>query len=342
MPSEKDLEQARFFCNRVAKRDRHLGKLARRANSDCYRVYDRDIPEVPLSVDRYGSAAVLYLYERPYEKPEDEERLWLGLMVEAAAAALCIDAASVRVKTRRKLGVDEQYERVRADEKAGIEGTRASRSSESPGFVVRENGLSFMVNLDEYIDTGLFLDHQKARSIVRGMAAGVRVLNLFCYTGSFSVYALAGGASAVVGVDLSRTYLAWAEKNVSINGFDDGRYRGVRADVSVYLADAASRGERFDIVVLDPPTFSNSSKMAGFLDVVRQWPLLVSDAMAVLAPEGTLLFSTNAKSLRMDTALLPGARVRDISDQTIPEGYHGHPHRTWLISPTRSCPRDPA
>ena len=168
--------------------------------------------------------------------------------------------------------------------------------------------------------------------MVLDLSAEKRVLNLFCYTGSFSVYALEGGASGVVCGDLSNTYLAWAERNIAANSLDASRYRGVRADASAFLASSAAAGEVYDVIVLDPPTFSNSKKMAGFLDVVRHWPGLLKACLDVLAPEGVILFSSNARSLRIDPSLVPGAAVLDISGRTIPEDYRGHPHRSWLVT----------
>jgi 23S rRNA (cytosine1962-C5)-methyltransferase len=322
MPSEKDSEQARYFSNRIAKRDRHLGRIARRIESDCYRVYDRDIPEVPVALDRYGDSAVLQLFERPYDKPEADERAWLDMMAEASAGALNIPLGNVHIKTRRRLGIDEQYDAAEGDTGAIPGG----------GKTVREHGLRFIVDLDSYIDTGLFMDHRPARAMIRVLSRGKRVLNLFCYTGSFSVYALAGGAASVVGVDLSNTYLAWAGRNIEANGLDSSKYRGVREDVSVFLAGSAASRELYDVIVLDPPTFSNSKKMAGFLDISRHWPDLVKACLSVLAPEGVVLFSSNARSLRVDPALLPGASILDISEKTVPEDYRGHPHRSWLIT----------
>lgn len=324
MPTDKDLEQSRFFANRVIKRDRHLGKKARKSDSDCYRVYDRDIPEVPLSLDRYGSSAVLYLHERPYQKPEAEEAEWLELMAGAAAGALGLDRPALAVKTRRRLGPEAQYERSEGN---GPDGPKPGRQLR-----VRENGLVFLVNIHDYIDTGLFMDHRPARELIRGMAGGKRVLNLFCYTGSFSVYALAGGASSVVGVDLSNTYLDWAARNVAQNGFENGPYRGVRADVSAFLAEEAARGNEYDLIVLDPPTFSNSKKMDGYLDTARHWPALVRACLALLSRDGTILFSTNARSIKLDSALVPEGAFKDISGRTIPEDFRGSPHRTWLVT----------
>lgn len=317
MPADKDLEQRAFFYNRLVKRDRHLRKWARRADCDSYRVYDRDIPEVPLALDRYGERAVLYLYERPYEKPEAEERGWLALMAEAAAEALEIAPEAVVVKSRKRLGVDEQYERIdRARELVRI----------------REQGLHFLVNLRDYLDTGLFMDHRPARAFVRRVAAGKRVLNLFCYTGSFSVYALAGGAASVTGVDLSNTYLDWARRNIEANGLPLAAYRGARADAAAFAGEEAARGARYDLIILDPPTFSNSKKMEGFLDLPRHWAGLVRSCAGALAPGGLILFSTNARELVMDPSLIAPLAVKDVSAASIPEDFKPKQHRAWLIA----------
>ena len=316
MGDAKELEQRDFFRNRLVKRDKHLRKWAKRSDTDCYRVYDREIPEVPLALDRYADAAILYHYERPYEKDPLEEDAWLALMREAAADALAIKPELVFVKTRRKLGLEEQYEK---------EGQRnVSR-------VVREQGLRFLVNLSDYLDSGLFMDHRPSRALVRAQAEGKRVLNLYAYTGSFSVYALAGGASELCAVDLSNNYIAWADDNIRFNGLPEERYRAVRADVQAFLREARASATRYDIIILDPPTFSNSKKMDGFLDVNRHWPELVRDCLAALSPDGFILFSTNSRRLEFDPGLLPGAITRDISAYSVPEDFRPKQHRAWLI-----------
>ena len=348
MPSDKDFEQAEYLAGRLAKRDRHLRKKFGRAGTDCYRAYDRDIPEIPLAIDRYGGSLVVYLFERPYEKPDVEEAAWLSLMADVAATTLGVARQDIRLKTRRRLGTDEQYEAAgngsgregralapaAGKESAGaVTGRRAGLTgvpARAP-FAVMENGLSFLVDLDTYIDTGLFMDHRPAREMVRRMASGGTVLNLFCYTGSFSVYALAGQAASVTGVDLSNTYLEWAADNVRLNAFDDGRYTGVRSDVSAFLQQARAGGRSFDLIILDPPTFSNSSMMQGYLDVNRQWASLVQACLRVLAPGGTRLFSSNSRSLKVDPLTVPEAVFSDITRQSIPEDYRGTPHRTWLV-----------
>jgi 23S rRNA G2069 N7-methylase RlmK/C1962 C5-methylase RlmI len=313
----KELEQRDYFKNRLVKRDKHLRKWAKRHDSDCYRVYDRDIPEVPLAVDRYADAAILYHYERPYEKDPLAEDAWLALMREAAAEALAIQPDLIFIKTRRKLGLEEQYEK---------EGQRnVSR-------VVREQGLKFLVNLSDYLDSGLFMDHRSSRALVRAQAMGKKVLNLYAYTGSFSVYGLAGGARELCAVDLSNNYIAWADDNIRLNGLPEERYRAVRADAQVFLREECAKGSRYDIIVLDPPTFSNSKKMEGFLDVNRHWPELVRDCLAVLSPDGFILFSSNSRKLAFDADLLPGSAVRDISAFSVPQDFRPKQHRAWLIS----------
>lgn len=317
MPDDKDIEQAGFLLNRLIKRDKHLRKWARRQGLNCWRAYDRDIPEIPLAIDRYDDAATLYLFERPYEKDEASERAWLALMKEATAEALGLDPNLVFVKTRRRLGSDEQYVRG---------------STQAVTRIAMEGGLRFKVNVSDYLDTGLFMDHRTTRAMVGARSAGRSVLNLYCYTGSFSVYALAGRAARVTGVDLSNTYLSWALDNIRLNGLPEDRYLAVKKDARAFLTDAAAAGSRYGLIVLDPPTFSNSKGMEGFLDINRQWPELVQSCLNLLEDDGNLFFSTNSRELRLDPELLTRAAVRDITASTIPEDFRGKPHRAWILS----------
>ncbi len=316
---DKNLEQKQFLANRLQKRCKHLKKWAKRLGLACYRVYDRDIPEIPLAIDRYENYVVVFLYERPYDKPEQDELAWLALMKEAIREVLEVDEQNIFVKRRKRQALDEQYERSE---------TQAVR------LIVRESGLKFYVNMSEYLDTGLFLDHRALRSLVRMRAAGKRVLNLFCYTGSFSIYALAGGASMVTGVDLSNTYLAWAQENVVLNALDENRYKSVRSDVQIFLASAKSRGEQFELIILDPPTFSNSKKTESFFDINRHWPELVQACADVLSPDGELFFSCNARGFKLRPELIPLLRSADISGETNSEDFRGTAHKAWLITHT--------
>jgi len=341
---DKTADQAVMFANRLEKQWKHLRKWARRTGVSSYRLYDRDIPEVPLACDLYTDSKTgdvhLYvaLYERPYDKDDAEEDRWLEAMRVAAADILSVPAERVHTKLRkRQRGEESQYERL---SKAGAR------------FTVAEGAAKLLVNLDDYLDTGLFLDHRPARALVHDGSAGKRVLNLFCYTGAFSVQAAVGGALAVTSVDLSKTYLAWAADNFALNGFEPGPsalrmedsasagpYAFVHADVKAYLAWAFRTGLKWDIVVCDPPTFSNSKRSVDILDVNRDWPELCRSALALLNPGGVLYFSTNSRSLKFDPDLVGGAATRqgtlveDISDASVPEDFRNKKiHRMWRFT----------
>ena len=296
---EKTDYQAQLLKNRLTKRFQHLKKWARRSDVGCYRLYDKDIPEIPLAIDIFfmqespsASEAEtylrIYLYQRPYEKDEKEETAWLEAMIQAAAQVVGVSQDKVVAKTRMRQRGSDQYEK--------------QETQDSITGIVQEQGHKFFVNLSNYLDTGLFMDHRPLRKIVEQEAQGKAVLNLFCYTASFSVYAAAGGASRVDSVDLSNTYLAWGEKNFSLNGFTDTeKYRFTRSDVTQFLKDSR---DSWDIIVLDPPTFSNSKKTKDTLDINRDWPKLVNVAIQHLNPGGTLYFSTNSRQLHFDEGLL--------------------------------------
>jgi 23S rRNA (cytosine1962-C5)-methyltransferase len=339
---EKTAAQAIMFANRLDKQYKHLRKWARRTGVSSFRLYDKDIPEIPLAVDLYTEAAGenrflhIALYERPYEKDELEEEKWMDSMKEAAAGVLDIPPDRVFTKLRRKQrGEDAQYERV---------------GSGNGKIVISEGGSKFLVNLSDYLDTGIFLDHRPLRMAVREESAGKRVLNLFCYTGAFSVHAAAGGASSVTSVDLSKTYLCWAADNLHLNGFEaiapgaghsgpapkDAKYPLVHADVKVFLAASRRAGESWDIIICDPPTFSNSKRATETLDINRDWAELCRNCLSLLTPGGTLYFSTNSRSLKFDAGLIGGAAVRedmsikDISDSSVPEDFRNRNiHRAW-------------
>ena len=322
---DSDSRQAEFLRNRILKNEKRLRRWARNEGIGALRLYDRDIPEIPLALDRYGSgsqtALVMALYERPYEKDESEEERWLALMAAVAGAALDVDPGRVFVKTRRRQRGLDQYEKAEG------------RSEE---LWVEEGGLSFLVNLSEYLDTGLFLDHRPTRAMVRAESADREVLNLFSYTGSFSVYAAAGAARSVTSVDLSNTYLAWARRNLERNGFSGTPYALVKEDVRAFLAEAARDRRTWDLIIADPPTFSNSKMSREDFDVNRDWPALLGACKAVLAPGGRLYFSTNSRRLRWDGPLA-GLPWEDISEATIPPDFRDRRvHRCWRLSAARN------
>lgn len=349
MPEDKNAYQADLLFNRLTKRYKHLKKWAKRTNVTCFRVYDRDIPEIPLAIDIFesetdmpGEPGELYaqvaLYERPYEKDEAEEDRWLNCMKQAVSDALKVPDYNIVTKVRKHQKGDAQYGKM--DER-------------SMRFVVREQGQRFMVNLSDYLDTGLFFDHRPLRLQVRNEAAKKHVLNLFCYTGAFSVYAASGRAAGVDSVDLSATYLKWAEENMKLNGHTDAaRYRFINADVLSWLYETkkallearplseaeagkqAPAAHKYDIIVLDPPTFSNSKKTENTLDINRDWPEFVNLCCTLLNNGGVLYFSTNSRRLQFDAdKLMTGWSAEDISDATIPEDFRNAKiHRCWKIT----------
>ncbi len=363
--------QAELFSNRLKKKYKELRKWARKNRISCYRLYDRDIPEVPVSLDLYEflpdgvdsvietarfmsdqnarlsandptveqgikerTYAVLYLYERPYEKSDEDEAEWLNAMAEAASAVLGIEASHIVKKSRghKSHKDDEQYQ-------------KNDSAQEISGFV-QEQGQIFRVDLTTYLDTGLFFDHRPLRTVVRDTASKKRVLNLFCYTGSFSVYAAQGNASYVESVDLSNTYLTWAKDNMKQNGFSDKkRYAFTKADCMRFLQEKAvaaksgslAKEELYDLIVLDPPTFSNSKATTDVLDINRDWPQLVKDCLNILAPGGRLYFSTNSERIKFDISKIPAKTAagtdfiwKEITEETIPQDYAGKKaHKVW-------------
>ena len=257
--------------------------------------------------------------------------MWLSAMTSAISQTLGIPSEHIITKVRRRQSGDSQYEKD---------------SGKTLSFITREQGLRFKVNLSDYIDTGLFFDHRPLRLKVQDEAADKRVLNLYCYTGAFSVYAAAGGAALIDSVDLSARYLGWAEENMRLNGFSDKRkYRFIASDVKTFLEKATPAAEKrdksgYDIIILDPPTFSNSKKTDTLLDINRDWPALVEACAALLTQNGILYFSTNSRKLSFDEAKLPdGFEAKDITGSTIPEDFRNERiHRVWKIQRiTRRC-----
>ncbi len=315
---QQTTRQAEMFANRVAKNYRHLRKWAKSAGVECFRIYDRDIPELPFALDFYSDRAHLQEYSKPVMDVRAQRR-WVTAMHGAAARALDIPLERVMLKQRHGQRPDDQYRKLAAG---------------AQDFVVREGGHRFIVNLTGHLDTGLFLDHRETRALVGRLAAGRRVLNLFCYTGSFSVYAAGNEAASTTSVDLSRTYLDWARRNFELNGLNPGRNRLVQTDVVRFLEEERMSKDRYELIVLDPPSFSNSKRMQGVLDVQRDHVALVRGCLSLLAPGGELLFSTNLRSFRLDAGALADLVMTEISEQTVPPDFRNRRiHRCWRITP---------
>ncbi|HEU4625350.1 MAG TPA: bifunctional 23S rRNA (guanine(2069)-N(7))-methyltransferase RlmK/23S rRNA (guanine(2445)-N(2))-methyltransferase RlmL [Steroidobacteraceae bacterium] len=342
-PALTETPGARMFANRLAKNLKQIQKWARSEGVTCYRVYDADMPEYAFAIDSYrvigeepeGARVGEY---RLSEQPQD----WLHVQEYAAPAS--IDQEAVRRRRAEAFsvlpevtGVPPERIRVRV-RKRQTRGNQYRKVAEQFRFhIVEEGGLELRVNFDDYLDTGLFLDHRPTRARIRELARDKRFLNLFSYTGTVTVHAAAGGARSSVSVDLSRTYLDWAERNLALNGLATRDHRLVQADCREWLAEAG-RGlekyrEKYDLIFLDPPTFSNSKRMEGVLDIARDHAALIDSCMKVLAPDGLLVFSTNAQKFKLDPGVSERYEVRDISAATIPRDFARNPriHRCYDI-----------
>lgn len=298
---------------------RHRHKWARRRNISCYRVYDRDLPDFPLAIDWYEGRLDVQIFDQAERGDASHAAVDQQSELATVLQQVCdLPPERINFKNRRRQKGKDQY--------------RKTDATEEP-LVVHEGGLCFLVDLTRYLDTGLFLDHRQTRARVRLKSADARFLNLFAYTGSFTVYAAAGGARESVSVDLSRTYQQWSLKNLRLNNLDNGRHHLLQEDVTGYLRRAVAKGQRFDLILLDPPSFSNSKRMRDTFDVQRDHPALIHNSLRLLSPDGELLFSTNRRRFRLDRELTQEARIEEISRQTIPDDFRRHPpHRCWSIT----------
>jgi 23S rRNA (guanine2445-N2)-methyltransferase / 23S rRNA (guanine2069-N7)-methyltransferase len=320
----RDTPGSRMFANRLAKNLKRLRGWADRAGVSCYRLYDADMPEYAFAIDVYRTIepeetwAYVQEYAAPAEIEVEAVRRRRGEALSALPGVTGVPQERIKLRTRRRTQRGEQYRKV------GEEGSFHT---------VLEDGLRFLVNFDDYLDTGLFLDHRITRARLREAAAGRRFLNLFAYTGTATVYAAAGGATATTSVDMSRTYLDWAHRNLTLNGGAVPGHELVQADCLEWLRDEARARERYDLIFLDPPTFSNSKRMQEVLDVERDHPALIDACARLLSPDGLLVFSTNAQRFRLDPVLASRYAIRDISAATLPRDFERNPriHRCFEI-----------
>lgn len=315
---------AEMFANRLRKNRKKLAKWLAQNHIDCYRLYDADLPEYAVAVDVYRGEKIwvnVQEYESPKSiDPQKANQRLAGVMAEIPKV-LEIPADQVFLKIRRKQKNTEQYE------KHGDSG----RFHE-----VAEGGCRFWVNFEDYLDTGLFLDHRPMRLLIRQLAKGKRFLNLFAYTGSATVHAVAGGAVSSLSIDMSKTYLEWAKRNFDLNGINSD-HKLLRANCLQWLADqAAGKGNKpqFDLIFLDPPTFSNSKKMDEAFDIQNDHVQLLQNAAALLAEDGILFFSTNFRRFKLHRDSLQGLNIEEISSKTIDEdfGRDAKIHYCWRIS----------
>jgi len=299
----------------LKKQQNRLRPLFEPRGTDCYRIFNRSIGGIPLLIDRYGNS--LHITQLEEENPEDSDLS--EEQIRRIAGALYTPENRVILKSREKLSEHRQHRPLDQTEER---------------FSVRENGLEFLVNLTDYIDTGLFLDHRNTRQMVREESFGKRVLNLFSYTGSFSVYAAAGGADSITTVDLSATYLDWAKENFKANDFLPGMFEFVQADVFSFLKEANKEHRKWDLIILDPPTFSNSRKMERVLDIQKDHEEILRACAPLLSKDGAILFSTNFSKFRISSREMSDwFRMEEITGQTSGEDFAGkHAHRCWRIT----------
>jgi 23S rRNA (cytosine1962-C5)-methyltransferase len=298
-----------MFENRLLKVYKHKSKQAKRLNISSYRVYDHDLPEFPFAIELYGDKIYVAEYRRRHNMTDEEHEEWLQQSFETISTILNLPSENIYSRERKRLShrEKEQYEK---------------QNSTQQFFKVEENGLQFLINLTDYLDTGLFLDHRVTRQMVRDEAIYKKVLNLFCYTGSFSVYAVSGNAASVTSVDLSKTYLEWAKDNFVINGYkDEKKFHFVHADVLQYLKTLEPNS--FDLMIIDPPTFSNSKRMKDFFDVQKDHAAIINDALNALSNNGIIYFSTSYSKFILDEAQIKTSSIKNITKATTPFDFEG-------------------
>jgi len=311
---------ASAFANRVRKNLRTLGRWARRNGISCYRVYDADVPEFAVAIDLYQSNE-LWVHVQEYAPPSTVDARLAARRLRVAVPTLCevlgVSPQHVVLKRRQRQRGKDQYERLEESEEF---------------IVIEENHCHLLVNMKDRLDTGLYLDHRATRSMIRELAKDQSFLNLYAYTGVASVQAAAGGAAGTLSVDMSSTYVEWGLRNFTLNSLDVEKHRFVRDDCSRWIQQAP--GAAFDLIFMDPPTFSNSKRMSGTLDIQRDHAGLIRKTMRLLRPGGILLFSNHAKRFRMDKDALSRFDVEDISKQTVPKDFlrRPHVHNCWRIT----------
>lgn len=325
LPVEERSEGAQMFANRLKKNLKNIGRWAKREGLHCYRLYDADMPEYALAVDIYKGS-------------EAEEELWVH--VQEYQAPKTIDQNKARTRLREALGVildvldistDQLFIKVRKQQKGTAQYEKLA--AKKVFHEVAENDCRFLVNFEDYLDTGLFLDHRITRSLIAELARGKRFLNLFAYTGTASVYAARGGAASTTTIDMSNTYLDWAKQNMRLNGFTDESHEYIHANCLEWLGNDVWK-RKYGLIFLDPPSFSSSKRMEGTFDVQRDCADLIRKTLTFLEPDGILIFSNNLRKFKMDRESFPELEIEDISRATLPKDFERNPriHNCWKIS----------
>lgn len=304
------------FKNRIRKNYRHIRKWAKRSDTDCFRIYDREIKSYQLAIDFYAGRFCVHYFSRTRDNPDPPADL-AEETVQAICSIFATSPDSIYWRNRIRRKKIHQYEKI-------------GESKEF--FTVHEYGVKFKVNLLDYLDTGLFLDHRETRRLVAGLCKGKRVLNLFAYTCSFSVHAAVVGAVFTKSVDMSNTYTAWGRENFELNSLAAKNNEIVRADCLKFLDQEIRSRLKYDIIIIDPPTISRSKKMDQMFDIQIDYISLLQKAIKLLSKGGTLFFSTNSRKFVFDASLFASCSIIDISSKTIPLDFHDPKiHRCWKI-----------
>jgi len=326
---DNDDPEANALKNRLIKNNKHLSRWAKRSNVSCYRLYDADLPEFSFALDKYTNAL-------------NPEQAWYHLQEYQAPKTIDPDKAEKRIQlaegvVKQVFGLsdNELFSKIRQRQRGKQQYEKQDKQGEL--FQIEEGHAKLLVNLTDYLDTGLFLDHRLTRQIVADLSKDKKVLNLFCYTASVSVQAALAGASQVTSADMSGTYISWAKENFELNDLlDEKKYQFIQADCVDLLNRPAhydDLDDKYDLIFLDPPSFSNSKKMRDTLDIQRDHEDLIQNAMALLYKKGKLIFSNNKKGFKLSAVILKQFSVTDITHQTIPEDFKRRPkiHQCWEI-----------
>lgn len=305
-----------MFANRLRKNYQRLLKWAQRENVSCYRVYDADIPEYAVAIDLYEQWVHVQEYAPPKEIDPQKAQTRLQEIIQIIPDVLQVSQDRIFLKVRQQQKGLQQYQKLSDSEKF---------------YEIQEDGAIFLVNFTNYLDTGLFLDHRLTRRYIKNLSKGKRFLNLFCYTGTATVHAALGGATFTTSVDMSHTYLQWAKRNLARNGLSEHQHHFIQANCLNWLAENT---QTFDLIFLDPPTFSNSKRMEGILDIQRDHVKLIELALQHLDKKGILIFSTNHRKFKLDMESLHGLNIENWSDKTLPEDFKRNPkiHHCWKIT----------
>lgn len=317
-PRVANQERADMLRNRLKKNLKTVGQWARKQGIGCYRLYDADMPEFALAIDIYEGRVHVQEYAAPKSVDERSARERLAEALAVIPEALGVDREDMVCKQRQRQAGTSQYEK---------------QAASGEFFNVTEHGCVLKVNLKDYLDTGLFLDHRPVRHWIQQHAAGKRFLNLFCYTGAATVHAAVGGATRSLSLDMSKTYVNWAEENLALNGVDASHHRVEQADCLAWLAAKPATDQRFDLIFMDPPTFSNSARMAGVLDIQKDHCRLIRQAMQRLTSEGLLIFSTNFRRFKLDESLEEEFAIEEVTRDTLDRDFQRNAriHRCWHI-----------